>query len=237
MTKEQEALYLSYHSSTDVNERYAIAKAIIASKIENPIPVFWQDTSDHIEGEEWLPINVPGFENNFLVSSFGRLRRLFRIVGYRNGNPKRWEEKILCPNKMQQDILRWRLYLHNNSKQIIAYRATALTFIPNPHNKPTINHIDGNRLNGHILNLEWATWSENELHSHRVLGKISGGPKGEKAGAYRGKVGRYSKDGNLLETYNSRKDTELQGYIPTHVGAAIDGRRKTHSGFIWKSVK
>lgn len=236
MTNEQIKLYHSYHASTDTDQRYEIAKKIIESQKENPMPVYWDNISDVVEGEEWLPINVTGFESNFLVSSFGRMRRLFRTVGYRNGTPKKWEEKIMVPKRMKQDILRWTLYVNNVKKQIISYRATALTFIPNPENKPTINHIDGNRLNCHILNLEWATWSENELHSHRVLGKISAGPKGEKAGAYKGKVGRYSLDGVLLESFNSREDTEKSGYNYQHVGAVISGVRKSHAGFIWKSL-
>ena len=51
------------------------------------------------------------------------------------------------------------------SLQLVA-RLVAQTFIPNPENKPTVNHIDGDKLNNHIDNLEWATHSENMQHSY-----------------------------------------------------------------------
>lgn len=45
------------------------------------------------------------------------------------------------------------------------HRLIAFTHIPNPDNKITINHIDGNKANNHVLNLEWATYSENRIHA------------------------------------------------------------------------
>jgi len=58
--------------------------------------------------------------------------------------------------------------IHENgtAKKIAVHRLLALTFIPNPENKRTVNHIDGNKLNNDLSNLEWATVSENTQHAY-----------------------------------------------------------------------
>jgi hypothetical protein len=69
------------------------------------------------------------------------------------------------------DYERVVLFLEGNgkSKKYLVHRLVAETFIPNPQNKPQVNHIDGNKLNNKVDNLEWATAKENTQHSIKKL--------------------------------------------------------------------
>lgn len=66
----------------------------------------------------------------------------------------------------------------NKKKWFPVHRLVAITFIPNPENKPFVNHIDGNKSNNHVSNLEWVTHKENMWHSVNVLRKGIGDNSG-----------------------------------------------------------
>lgn len=57
------------------------------------------------------------------------------------------------------------LSVDGKERQYLVHRLVAIAFIPNPYNKPEVNHINGNRFNNRVENLEWVTASENQIHS------------------------------------------------------------------------
>jgi len=67
----------------------------------------------------------------------------------------------------------FNIYSSRLKKNLTVHRMVAELYVPNPLNKPYINHIDGNRLNNHYSNLEWVTQSENMIHCKRILGKTN----------------------------------------------------------------
>jgi len=111
--------------------------------------------------ENWKKIS--GYEN-YSVSDFGRVR-----------NDKTGRIMKTLPNA--QGYPRVSLYdgIKNISKTV--HRLVAVSFIPNLENKPQINHIDGDKINNNVTNLEWVIPSENIKHS--FLNGLSKGPKGE----------------------------------------------------------
>ena len=73
----------------------------------------------------------------------------------------------LTPNK--RGYVRLQFYKGTeweDREMVAAHRLVGLYFIPNPENKPQINHMDGIRNNNHYLNLEWCTASDNQLHAY-----------------------------------------------------------------------
>ena len=70
--------------------------------------------------------------------------------------------KFILPNDSQEYAV-----VRVNKKSVQVHRLVAIQFIENPHNKNVVNHIDANKRNNHVSNLEWATQGENISHRHR----------------------------------------------------------------------
>lgn len=80
----------------------------------------------------------------------------------------------------QEDVKGYKrvtLSMNGNIKRYQVHRLVAIHFVPNPSSKPCVNHIDGDKHNNYMENLEWCTHQENEMHSYSVLGKINNNRK------------------------------------------------------------
>jgi hypothetical protein len=112
--------------------------------------------------------DVVGYEGYYQVSSLGRVRSLDRVLDKPNiltGGQTVRKGKLL-KQRVAFGYLTANLCVHDRRRGCRVHRLVAEAFIPNPENKPQINHKNGNKRDNRVYNLEWATASENGLHSY-----------------------------------------------------------------------
>lgn len=167
--------------------------------------------------------DISGYEGLYQVSNFGRIKSYHRgKTSVLAGTPNNGYIRIrLCKDGIRGNL-------------ILIHRLVCVAFIPNPENKPCVNHIDGNPSNNNVNNLEWCTSSENELHSHRVLKK----PTTKYWLGKKGKLHYWSKPIICIQTnkrYDCAKEAahelNLQG---ANICKVLNGQRNHTGGYTFK---
>ena len=111
-------------------------------------------------------------------------------------------------------------------KHLRINRLVAQAFIPNPLNKPYVNHKDGNRMNNNVENLEWVTPSENSIHAYQT---------GLRYNAKKKKVNQYNLQGKYMMTFESLHEAELQTGTPqSKITEACQLTRRTAGEYQWR---
>ena len=160
--------------------------------------------------ETWKDIDE--FDGLYQVSNLGRVRSQFR-EGAKGGIIKQF---------VINRYMKVHLYKDGVSKFYYVHRLVALAFIPNPHNKPQINHKNGKKTDNRAINLEWSTSQENIQHA------IDTGLRKFK------KVGQF-KNGVLIKEYLNCLQASKQTRIPQpNIWYCLNGKHKTCGGFEWE---
>lgn len=104
---------------------------------------------------DWKRVKIDGFITSYVVNMNGEIRHIYT-------------DKVKSAHKNQSGYLMVNIYYNHSWHLVSVHRIVALMFIPNPLNKPEVNHIDGNKLNNSVSNLEWVTHQENVIHATKT---------------------------------------------------------------------
>jgi len=140
--------------------------------------------------------DIKGYEGLYSITIYGD------VYTWGNGKSFTSDGKL---KYLKQTLKRngyWQVKLFKNGmrKYYNIHRLVAQTFIPNPDNKPEVNHIDGFKDNNKPDNLEWVTSRENQLHAFRL--GLQKAPRGKDSNCSI-PINQYEKDGTFVKTWES----------------------------------
>lgn len=186
--------------------------------------------------EEWKP--VVGYEGYYVVSNCGNVYSLR-------------SNKVLKPIKTRAGYLRVHLSVNGIWKGLAVHRLVALAFIPNPENKPTVNHINEIKTDNRADNLQWATMREQNIHGTRIervkahtdylnrgIDYAVVASKHDYKNINRKQmraVLQYSKDGNFIARFDGLSIAARQvGVSVGHLCSCLKGRGRSCGGYRWE---
>nr|DAM38419.1 MAG TPA: homing endonuclease [Caudoviricetes sp.] len=182
---------------------------------------------------KFLP--VVGWEGIYQVNDGGDVLSIPRVILRRDGSKQRFKGKKLKPFLNEAGYLVVRLSDASNGRREVArvHRLVAEAFIPNPNAKPEVNHIDGDKSNPSLSNLEWVTPHENRLHAWNTgLRNRSHLP------AYKGEMQANSKlnDASIMEIRSLRWSGVSYGVLSKRYGVSKRTIIRVVTGESWSHL-
>ena len=165
--------------------------------------------------------DIPGYKGAYIAYDDGR-------IGY----PHRTD--FLKPTPTNGGYRRVTLYKNEGGKttrkSFMVHRLVAMAFIPNPQNKPQVNHINGNKSDNRVENLEWCTATENMIHSVKTgLRDMTCCTNATKKKVVQSTIG-----GEHIKTWDSMSDAARElGLKVSNISHCCSGRINTTGGYKW----
>ena len=119
--------------------------------------------------------DIKDYEGIYQVSNLGRVKSIARKVKYSRGNHSYYQyqqERLLSANQKSNGYLEYSLYKDSKRTHKYIHRLVADAFIDNSNNLPVVNHIDEDKQNNKVDNLEWCTVSYNNTYGTRIDRKV-----------------------------------------------------------------
>lgn len=181
--------------------------------------------------EVWKDISE--YVGYYQVSNFGNVRSVDRVITDCNGKTYFKHGKNMKFGNNGVGYMFVALCKFGKYKLVTVHRLVATAFIPNPDNLPVINHIDGNKLNNNVDNLEWCTTKENIHHAIRsgLVGKVS-----KESRKHAGEINSYKQGKRVLctttgEVFQSMKIASTTLNIPLSCVSRSVYRNRPYCGY------
>jgi hypothetical protein len=212
---EDAAKYIVGQKCVTFNAVRCGISTVLNGKQETSYGYKWKKVEQpHLENEEWREVMVDDNnkkEEGYFISSLGRFKNKKGVI-----------MKDYKPHHTGY------IYIRVNIQKHAFHRLMAFTFLPNLEKKPFVNHIDGNKTNNSLVNLEWVTGSENNLHNHK-MGFIK---------CYTRKIAQYDLAMNEINRFDSIKGAaDFLNISATSIKAVLYKKQNTGGGFIWKYLE
>lgn len=190
-----------------------------------------------MENEVWK--DIKGYEGLYQVSNLGNIRSLNAMINCKGA--RGIDKHIRYGRVLSKAIGTTGYYIivlskNSKTKQARIHRLVAEAFIDNPNNYPCVNHIDGNKLNNNVDNLEWCSHSHNNKEAYRL---------GLKKSTWKGKINKenpnskpimqFDLEDNFIRNWESAEQVKRElGYCAENIRSCCNGRRKKANGYKWK---
>lgn len=179
--------------------------------------------------EEWR--DIPQTNGLYQGSDWGRIKSIPHYVNSGRGRRRLTKECILKTYLAgdERDYHYVKLHCEKEILTIAVHRIIAELFIPNPENKPEVDHISGDKNDNSVWNLRWATSLENRNNPNTNI-KYINNPKQSQ------QIYQYTLDGELVAIYPSKHEAARAGFDRKTINKCLKGLQKQHKGYIWSYI-